>query len=364
MTNNASNFGSTVNQIQNAGIASYQVIAGQLLVIPTLEGLQRAYDSLTGEGITASQQATFGARAHFASTVMSGADSMAFCDERDHRIAQECRKRTRTWFEAMYLDGHQGGNLNTASTQQSISSLTGGYEARINSNALVGTAIDLNNISFSVPNRWTSGSTTGASAAAYGMVWSNLGFYGKGMISAGGFDNETDRTALGRHVSGDYSAYAVGSAVEVGYRQQFNGISLSPFVAYQYDRLIQPSWSEDESVYGNYYHRQIANSQGLLAGLRFDATAIQDEQAWIRIFGRVAYMRELSAERSLTVESLAARGFSWHVDGLQAPEDSVLIDLGLQSRIGEGVDMTLKGSYTGYTDGSQSSGSVSLSFKF
>lgn len=364
LTPNASNYGNAVNNIQAAGVPSFQIIANQLLRIPTLAELQRAYDSLTGEGIAASQQATLGARAQFTSSLLSGADSLAFCNERDPRVVDECRRKTRTWFEAKYLDGHQNGNRNTASTEQTVSSASGGYEARINSNSLIGTAFDINDVSFSVLSRWTHGSTTGGSAAAYGMAWSDIGFYGKALVSGGGFGNDTDRQALGRHVSGDYNAYAVGSAAEIGYRQQFNGFAVSPFVAYQFDRLIQPSWQEDEPVYGNYYHREVVDSHGLLAGLRFDAAAVLDDQAWIRVFARVAYMHEFNSERALTVESLAARGFSWEVNGLEAPEDSVQIDFGFHSRISEGVDMTFKGSYNGYSDGSQRSGSISASFKF
>ncbi len=88
------------------------------------------------------------------------------------------------------------------------------------------------------------------------------------------------------------------------------------------------------------------------------------DQTWISVFGRLAYMREFNEQRELTAESLAARGFAWNVEGLAAPSEALQVDLGLNGHLTDGLDVTLKGSYTGYDGGSQRSGSVTFSYKF
>jgi outer membrane autotransporter protein len=315
--------------------------------------------------VVASQQVTLDARAQFGSTVLSGVDSMAFCDQTRRNVSRpDCRIDGRAWGSATYRQGDHDGNLNTATTRQIISSLAAGYEKRVSPNALLGAAIDVNHLTFSVPERWTSGTVDGATAAAYGMAWSDLGFYGKALLTAGAYRNEMNRVALGRRVSGDYRAYGVGSTLEVGYRQQINSFSVTPFAAFRLDTLIQPGWSEENAIYGNHYDREQVNSRVLVSGLRIESAVNLGANAWINTFAHAAYSRELNADRGLTGYSLAAPGFRWDVEGLAAPPESVQLDLGLKSRIGESLDLTIKGTYIGYSGGSQTSGSLSLSYRF
>ncbi|MBB5753928.1 hypothetical protein [Prosthecomicrobium pneumaticum] len=365
LTPNANRYGEAVNAIQSFGVPAYQVIADELLQIPTLPELQAAYDSLDGEALNAVPGATFAARAAFASAMLGQADGAIGCRFDPQRPLPECAEESEAWFGATRLEGDRDGNPNTATTEQTVNDLSGGYQRRLSPNALVGVAFSMGDAPFSVPDRWSSGSVVSQTLGLYAAAWSDAGPYVKGLVTGGRTENGISRLALGRLVTGSFDAAALGMAAEVGVRHQFGGLAISPFVLAQLDWLKQPSWSEDEPIYGNHYDGSDVYSRIVSAGARFDLLGPVGENLLFGATGRVAYAHQFDTDRSLTAYSLAAPGFRWMVEGLSSPADIVEADLGLTLRDIEGfLDLTGKGLVRAYSGGWATGAQFSLAHHF
>ena len=141
-------------------------------------------------------------------------------------------------------------------------------------------------------------------------------------------------------------------------------LAFMPSVGLATDFFFQPSWSEGNNTYGNYYHGQVVHSNRLNLGIGFDAEVPMAEGMIGRIATNAMYERELTPERGNRAESLAAAGYDWETAGLSAPSDKVKLDLGLTFNPADNVTLTIKASHMLYAGGSSTSASVSLKGRF
>jgi outer membrane autotransporter protein len=364
LTANANRYGTTVNAIQTAGVPAYQVIADELLEIPTLAGLQRAYDSLTGEGVVASQQASLEARGQFFGAVQGEAGALLSCDEAKRKIQPDCQKTERIWVRTQRMNGERIGNPNTATVASAAFSFVGGYERLVHPNFVLGFAAGLIDSSFKVPARWTTGSVTGPQAAAYAVAKSDVGFYAQGLASVGYISNSIDRLALGRSVSGQYNTFSVGGAFELGHEVKLGLLSFTPFAGYVFDRLHQPTWSENNGVYGNKYEALTVKSNSPYGGAQLEARLAVSEGFTLTPFARLGVSSQRTPERWMTASSRAAPGFYWRVEGLEAPNRVVQYDAGLRARFSDTFDLSLKGTRREWSNGASNASELTLWSRF
>src|SRR5690606_24809446 len=113
-----------------------------------LEDLQKAYDSLSGEGVIAYQQATLGGRGQMSAGLMSGMNGMAFCAAQDDSADAECSSKGRTWMTGAGGTTRQTGSRETASTSNSAYSMQVGVEQRSIDQTMFGFAVDMSSTAF------------------------------------------------------------------------------------------------------------------------------------------------------------------------------------------------------------------------
>ncbi len=343
---------------------NYQIIANQLFQISNCDDLKKAYDSLTGEGTTATQQATFDMRSQFFDAVLNDTDSLANCSREPYEATRvECKKLERVWASASRLNVWQDGNSNSASSFAGAYNLTGGYEKLVQPYLMLGLAAGIGSSNFDVADRWTSGSVTGANFAAYGAVTSDVGLYLKGAVSVGAFVNDYTRYALGNMVAASHDTTALGGKSEVGMRRQLGFLGITPFVAAQIDELSQPAYNEDNTVYGNRFETMRQMSRLTSSGIQLDSLF---EVAGYQIspMAKVSWSHEASLQRSLIASSLAAPGYYWRVDGISPAANLTRYDLGLRGRLDNAVELGAKASFVRSSTRNSNSGELSLTVRF
>jgi len=141
-------------------------------------------------------------------------------------------------------------------------------------------------------------------------------------------------------------------------------LSLTPFAGYALDRLHQPTWSEANPVYGNRYEAVTVKSNSPYGGAQLEARLAMSEGFTLVPFGRVSVSRERTPERWMTASSLAAPGFYWRVEGLEAPNRVVQYDAGLRARFADTIDLSLKGTRREWSNGSSNSAELTIEGRF
>lgn len=310
------------------------------------------------------QQATLGGRGQVMSGLMSGMNGMAFCTPQDDSADADCSSHGRTWMTGTGSTTHQTGTANTASTLNAAYAMQVGIEQRSIDQTLFGFAVDMSNTSFSVKDRWTSGTVDGISASAFGMGWSSDGLYGKALMSLGAHRNSISRSALGRATGGTFASYAAGAGFEAGARMGGHAAGITPFAGVSFDLLYQPGWGETNATYGNRYDAQLTRSTRINMGFGLDTLIRLGETSSLKLYSNFGFEHEFSTSRVQTAHSLAAPGFKWQTEGLSAPSNKLTVDVGLEYKPTRNLTLQLKGGHTAYQGGSSSSASLSLSGRF
>jgi autotransporter-associated beta strand protein len=251
--------------------------------LPALFGLSRAQlpaalDMLSGEGVSGTQETAFGAARMFTSIMMDqGAfwrnretidvNGVAFAGEplqyapakkskmADHPVFKEMapppphQPRWRAWLTGFdgtaKLDGEAG--IGSASLSLNTGGLAGGLDYQFAPDLLAGFALGGSSSNFSVRDRITSGHLEGAHFGGYGVkTWGPL--YAAGTLSFSTFRNSETRSIVGigptEAATGDFGSNLVSGRVEVGAKQVFGGLAVTPFAAVQYAELWQNGFTE------------------------------------------------------------------------------------------------------------------------
>ncbi|HEY6353912.1 MAG TPA: autotransporter domain-containing protein [Burkholderiaceae bacterium] len=187
--------------------------------------LPKAFDALSGEGISAAQQTAFGAGDVFGAMMTdqgafwrSGAAADRAADSNGVTYgalgyagepapgpfaampakAPVFEQRWRGWVAGFDGTSSLRGEADpgSASQRERIAAAAAGLDFQVNPNLLVGAAAGGSTSSFSVPDRSTSGNLTGAHLGAYGVArWDR--WYAAGTLAFANFDNTTHRSILG-----------------------------------------------------------------------------------------------------------------------------------------------------------------------
>jgi autotransporter-associated beta strand protein len=362
--------GLTANQaavsttLDNAFNTGHGTLAGLSTLTPAQ--VPAALDALSGEGTSGTQEAAIGAGGQFLTAMMEqgafwrnggtidtngvayGPMSYAAVKPRASvfkampvkaaPVAEE--PRYRAWFAG--FDGNWTLNGEADPGSASLTHRTGGGAAgldyRIGPNWLVGAAAGGSVSTFSVPDRATSGTLDGTHIGAYSVArWGS--WYTAGALAFNAFDNQISRTIAGvgptEMATGQFRSDMLGGRLEVGFKQAFNGIAITPFAAAQFAELWQSGYSESSvaiggtpGVLGLTYAAQTISSLPIFLGAQFDTKVVLGNGMTSSPYARVSWVHELDPTRNITASfiTLPATGFT--VDGPRAARDAARVDIG------------------------------------
>jgi hypothetical protein len=343
LTPNQNAVANQIINIQNTGVPTYQLIAGQLLNITDPVDYQKALDSLSGEGVTATQQATFAARGRFADTTLSSATALLVCDEElKSQDPEACDRGARRWAVMDSTKMTQKGNLNEAGTATTIGSFFAGFEGRLNSFSVLGVSFGYSKGTFAVDNRWTSGQSDSLNTSLYYAAQASNGWGAKAMVLGGLTQNQYQRFAMGNKVKGESDSYSLGYGLELFYRGSVGFLNVSPFVSVFNDRQHQAKHAEDDTQWGNDYKTQRVSSRPVTVGFTLDGKIGSGQHVLLPKLRYAVKQEKASLDRQLTAASLSAPDFYWTIDGVKPPKQQRLLELDMKLRLSQHTHISFK----------------------
>ncbi len=383
LTGNQHSVGYAINAIQSARSSpNFVPIAAKIFYVPTAADLGATYDSLSGEGTSAVQQAIFSARDQFFESVLQQAflpseryqDAYAMAGTSDTTPL----RRTATWRAWANGFGDDLG-LNSASTnvssglaygaaQQNFSTAGGaaGFDYRVDPHWVVGLAGGGSGFQYSVTDRTTHGSGSGGDVGVYASArWDKL--YAMGVLAYGHFSQDETRDVIGLNIGplenarGDFNSDLFGGRIEIGRNYPVGPVTLTPFGALQFDRLHTSSYSETGAITGTsmpgvlelQYGAHTVASVPLYLGGQIDSRFDLAPGVALIPSLRVAEVHEFNPQRMITAEFLSAPGFPFVVHGAAAAEDAAQLQAGL--RLALNRQISIYANFTGYFSGSGNS---------
>ncbi len=295
-----------------------------------------AYTSLSGEGVTGSQQTIIDLNANFVEGIRQHGAYWLL----DNRLAAYGSASTvtsgqpgsqpspwRAWASATGSGERLGGDaaIGAASLTTQSWGGTAGAEYVVSSDLLLGAAMGGSGSTFSSPDRQSSGTADGGQAALYAIGrWS--GFYAMGVLAYGGYDVTTARNvaALGRNANTNAEFYdgALSGRLEGGYAFKTAIVDVTPFAAYQPNWSFASSFSEKlrqgSDPLGLSFNGQTVSSQPVELGLQL-SRALLIGQGWtLSPLLRAAWAHEFSPQRGMSASLEAAPAVSFDVLGAPA----------------------------------------------
>ena len=204
LTQNQHSVGNAVNAIQTAHVPAFSPIAAALFYQPTVAALGAVYNSLSGEGVTAVEQAAVDANDIFHRSILDEAKFWLFDNERGDansltfygdtplgyaasgqssfpgytKAAKAPVPAERTWRAWTTLNGgnwKNSGNpaVGSANTSTSGGGFASGLDYQISPTLIAGVAIGYGKFSVGIPDRATDVSVESTHLAAYTAARNN-----------------------------------------------------------------------------------------------------------------------------------------------------------------------------------------------
>jgi autotransporter-associated beta strand protein len=362
LSRNQSAVGAALDNSFNSGGGTLPVLLG---VAPSR--LPAALSMLSGEGVSGTQEAAFGAARMFASIMM---DQGAFwrsgdtldldgvtlgplqyapsetAKTADHPVIKALaapapyQPRWRAWFAGFdgtaKLKGEAG--IGSAGLAHNTGGLAAGLDYRLAPDMLLGFGIAGSSSNFSVSDRITSGRLEAAHIGGYGVkTWDSL--YAAGALSFSTFRNSTTRTIAGIGVSetatGSFGSNLLSGRVEVGSKQAFDWFAVTPFAAAQFAQLWQNGFAETNLIaagvvgpLGLTFGSARVSSLPTFLGAQLDTRLAFANGMVVSPYGRLSWVHEFNPNRAIDAAFLALPGAGLTVDGPRAARDAARIDAG------------------------------------
>jgi outer membrane autotransporter protein len=333
-----------------------------------MTGTPNSLSQLSGEGITAAQNAAFASGRMFDSLMMdqggfwrSGetADSegvtyraapLAYAPEKKKPAAPVFKElkapppayQPRTW--RVWTGGFGGvqsfnGDAVVGSADARTAAAGGamGIDYQVDPTRLVGVAVGGSESHFSVPDRATSGDLLGGHVGAYGVqTWGAL--YAAGVLSYSRFDNDVRRTIAGvgptETATGRFASDLFGARLEVGRSYALQWLNVTPFAAAQTSTLWQRGFTETSTaaglpgILGLTSQSQMTTSLPTFLGVQLDTRlALANGTVWSP-FLRAAWVHEFNPDRSIANSFVSIPGTLFAVDGARAWSDALKVNAG------------------------------------
>ena len=213
-----------------------------------------------------------------------------------------------------------------------------GLDYQASANLLLGVAAGGSASTFSVPDRATSGTLDGAHFGTYAVTRAGP-LYAAGALAFNAFDNKTNRTIAGvgttELATGRFNSNMLSGRFELGYKQAFNGLAVTPFAAVQFAELWQAGYSEASTtvtgapgILGLSYAPRNVSSLPTFLGAQVDTRVPLANGTMWSPYARVSWVHEFDPVREITASFIALPVTGFSVDGPRAARDALRIDAG------------------------------------
>ena len=323
-------------------------------------------DQLSGEGTSAVQTASFNAGSLFNNAMqnqalfgpnLNGLGAIAPIPYTAERVAPGHEafaalkpspaaepSRFRVWTAGFgATQSLQGQQTDPGSSSQSVRSAGGvlGVDWQVAPDLRVGAAVGGSESSFSVANLGTSGRIAAGHIGGYAMKsWG--AYYAAASLSYARFDNSTTRTIIGvgptETVSGRFDSDQISARLELGWRQAYGRINVTPFVAVEPSVLWQRGYTETGTgILGLTVASHIATSLPTFVGVQFDGRYVMPDGAVLAPYARVSWVHEFEPDRRVSAAFITVPGASFTVNGARAASDAARLDTGAKLMFGGGL---------------------------
>jgi autotransporter-associated beta strand protein len=361
LTSNQAALGATLDTSFNNGGGTLPALLG---VAPSQ--LPGALNMLSGEGVSGTQEAAFGAAGMFTSIMMDqGAfwrsgetldldgvalEPLQYAPSRKSMSEHPPFKaagatyppRWRAWLTGFdgtaKLKGEAG--IGSAGFSHDTGGLAAGLDYRLTPDLLLGFGIGGSSSNFSVSDRITSGHLDAAHLGGYGVkTWDR--FYAAGALSFSTFRNDTTRTIAGigptEAATGSFGSNLLSGRVEVGSKQVFDRFAVTPFAAVQFAQLWQNGFTETNPVpagaagpLGLAFGSTGVTSLPTFLGAQLDSRIAFANGMVLSPFGRLSWVHEFYPNRAINAAFIALPGAAFTVDGPRAASDAARVDAGVK----------------------------------
>jgi uncharacterized protein with beta-barrel porin domain len=322
-------------------------------------------DQLSGEGTSAAQNAAFNAGSLFNNALqgralfgpnLNGLGAIvptAYAAERvapGHEAFAALRPpsaaepgRFRVWTAGFGASQSLQGQADTGSASQSVRSAGGvlGFDWQAAPDLRIGMAVGGSESTFSVASLSTSGRMTAGHIGAYGMkTWG--AYYIAASLSYARLDNSTTRTITGvgptETVSGRFDSDLLSGRVELGWKQAYGRVNVTPFVAVEPSVVWQRGFTESGTgILGLSVASHTATSLPTFVGVQFDGRYVTPEGAVLAPYSRVSWVHEFEPDRRVSAAFITVPGASFTVNGARAASDAARLDTGAKLTFSGGL---------------------------
>jgi outer membrane autotransporter protein len=326
---------------------------------------QTAFNSLSGEGISAQQTANFSAtnlivdasRRQANYWLMDECQTKASANQpnksRHNVLPASCasrdNKRFRSWLTGVGASNSLDGSSSMGSA--SVSTRTGGgvvgFDYEVSSHLLVGGMVGGTASNYNVSARSSTGTDSSGQVGLYSVAkWEN--FYVNSIFNYGYFSGESTRYVTGvgntAEQTGTTSSNAFTGRMEVGYRMDHPLVNVMPFVAMQATSLQMNSFTESNtdnlglSVAGNTTMSE-PGSLGIQLDRSFD---VSDKWTMYPLL-RMAWVHEFQTDRSINASLQALPTTNWTVNGASAAYNAANVGISFQAMNKQGIAIFASG---------------------
>ena len=216
-------------------------------------------------------------------------------------------------------------------------------------------------MSFSAPQRQTSGSVSAGHVAAYGALRAEKA-YVSGGLAFNFYGNEVNRVAslpgvilplpggpvaipgITERLNGRFNSQSISGYVETGYRYQMGSVEMTPYAALQFGTLFNNKYAETiaggPSVLGLTYAARTIFSAPTFLGLQLKTQTDLFNGMVLSAWARMAWKHEWSAQRSTRSSFATASGFDFIINGATPTRDALRASLGMKLQLDQTVAIT------------------------
>lgn len=147
------------------------------------------------------------------------------------------------------------------------------------------------------------------------------------------------------HLTSNFVAHNFGGRVESGYRFDAPVVAVTPYGAFQAQRLYLPGYSESApsgSAFALTYNAQNFATSRTELGAWFDRTVLVADAYAATVFARAAWAHDWGNDRALSTNFLALPTSAFIIDGAALPPDKTLVTAGSELRLRNGWAVTGK----------------------
>jgi outer membrane autotransporter protein len=391
LTINQHSVGNAVNAIQTArNSPNFVPIAAALFYQPTVAKLGAAYDSLSGEGVAAVEQAAFNANDQFHTSIWNEAASWLFENERNDPNSQlfyagaplgyasadqnfvgkapplAVQRTDRLW---MTVSGgswrYQGDPIvGSAPVKEIGGGFSAGLDHQISPDALLGIAAGYGIFSIRVPDRATSAQVDGSHVAAHTALRDG-DLYATAIVDFDYFNNTEHRSVnipgtvlpslfgtpipaiagLSALESARFASYSFSGLFETGYRLRGeSGVELKPFVGVQFSDLWMNGFTEanigsSSTSLGLSFAPRVITSLPAYVGAQVDGTMNLEDGGSLYSWIRAAWVHEFERNRSIDPSFIAAPGFDFTIYGAPPAPDLARVNTGARLNLNQTVSL-------------------------